>query len=368
MRVGDKDYQSIWFEEKYPDKVFVIDQRYLPFDFKIAELTSLRDAYAAIKDMMVRGAPVIGACAAWGMYLAARDLDNKYRMSEAIEEAARFLKTARPTAVNLEYAVNNALGLISSAFSREEKIDAAKQFAQDFCISEIKACQKIGQNGLGLIEEIAQKQPGKPVNVLTHCNAGWLACIDYGTALAPIYAAHRKGILVHVWVSETRPRNQGARLTAWELEQAGVPYTIIVDNAAGHIMQHKQVDLCIVGSDRTTQAGDVANKIGTYLKAVAAHHNGIPFYVALPASTIDFSISSGIDQIEIEERGANEVHQVEGQLEDWFVELRITPEKSKAINYSFDVTPSSLVTSLITERGVCVATEEGIKSLFPENF
>ena len=366
MKVEGRDYQSIWFEEKHPDRVFVIDQRYLPFNFKITELKNLKEAYSAIKDMLVRGAPVIGACAAWGMYLAALSPESADNMDDKLSQAADYLKSSRPTAVNLEYAVDESLKRIKGAFSREEKIESAKYFAQDYSVAEIKACQQIGKYGLKIIEKIAQKKNNEPVNILTHCNAGWLACIDYGTALSPIYAAHRKGIPVHVWVSETRPRNQGARITAWELGQEQVPYTLIVDNAAGHIMQANQVDMCIVGSDRTTKQGDVANKIGTYLKAIAAKENGLPFYVALPSSSIDFSIIDGVTEIPIEERDSKEIHQVEGQLEDWYVELRISPEGAKAANFGFDVTPARLVTSLITERGICDATQSAIERMFPE--
>jgi methylthioribose-1-phosphate isomerase len=368
MKVGDKNYQSIWFENKQPDRVFIIDQRYLPFDLKIEELLCVKDAFVAIKDMHVRGAPVIGACAAWGLYLAAYDPDNYHHMNEAMIAAANYLKSARPTAVNLEHAIYNSLREILKGSSREEKIQIAREFAEDYCVKEIKACQKIGQFGLSLIEEISKSKDGKPVNILTHCNAGWLACIDYGTALAPVYSAYFKGIPIHVWVSETRPRNQGTRLTSWELKQAGVPHTLIVDNTAGHLMQNGLVDLCLVGSDRTTTNGDVANKIGTYLKALASQENSIPFYVALPSSSIDFTIKDGLKQIPIEERDEHEIHFIEGQLEDWVVELRLSPEGAKAVNYSFDITPSRLITKLITERGICDASEEGIKSLFPEKF
>lgn len=366
MKVGDQEYQSIWFDNKQPDRVFVIDQRCLPYDLKVEELNSLKDVYNAIKEMHVRGAPVIGACAAWGLYLAALEPGNSLQMEEALTNAANYLKSSRPTAVNLEHAVTNSLKEILKGYSREEKIQIAKEFAQDYSVAEVKSCQKIGQFGLTLIEEIAQKKDGKPVNILTHCNAGWLACIDYGTALAPVFAAYQKGIPIHVWVSETRPRNQGTRLTAWELKQANVPYTIIVDNTAGHLMQHSMVDICIVGTDRTTANGDVANKIGTYLKALAANDNQVPFYVAAPSSSIDFAIKNGLTEIPIEERDEQEIHHVEGQIEDWVVELRLSPEGAKAANYSFDITPARLVTKLITERGICNASEDGIKSLFPE--
>lgn len=368
MKVGDQDYQTIWFDNKHPEKVSIIDQRYLPFDFKIEELISLKDTYTAIKEMHVRGAPVIGACAVWGLYLATIDPTNYNEMDEALTHAANYLKSARPTAVNLEHAVDSSLKEIVKGCSREEKIQIAREFAQDYCVKEIKSCQKIGQFGLSVIEEIAKKKAGGSVNILTHCNAGWLACIDYGTALAPVYSAFFKGIDVHVWVSETRPRNQGTRLTAWELKQAGVPYTLIVDNVAGHLMQNGMVDICLVGSDRTTANGDVANKIGTYLKALAAQDNQIPFYVAMPSSSIDFSIKDGRKEIPIEERDEREIHHIEGLLEDWVVELRLSPEGARAANYSFDITPSRLISKLITERGICDASEDGIKGLFPENF
>ncbi|MEA3443375.1 MAG: S-methyl-5-thioribose-1-phosphate isomerase [Bacteroidota bacterium] len=368
MKVGNQYYQSIWYDKDKPDRIFIIDQRYLPFDFKIAELKSLDDVYKAIREMQVRGAPVIGACAAYGLYLAAFDPANYSNIDEKLFEAANYLKSARPTAVNLEYAVFNSLKKIVKAYTREEKIRVARDFAISYSNAEIEACRKIGEFGLQIIEEISEKKENKPVNILTHCNAGWLACIDYGTALAPVYAAHEKGIPVHVWVDETRPRNQGARLTTWELEQAGVPYTLIVDNAGGHLMQNGLVDLCLVGSDRITNNGDVANKTGTYLKALAAYDNKIPFYVALPSSSIDFSISDGLKQISIEERDENEVHKIEGILQDWVVEIRISPEETKAANYGFDITPSRLVSGLITERGTCNASEEGIKGLYPEKF
>ncbi len=368
MRVGDKEYQSIWFEEQQPDRIFIIDQRYLPFDFKIKELKSLDDVYVAIKEMHTRGAPVIGACGVWGLYLTAIDPANYNQMDDALINAAEYLKSTRPTAVNLEHALYRSLKEIIKGYSREEKIQIARDVAISYAKNEVIACKEIGQYGLSLIEEVYNRKKKETVNILTHCNAGWLACIDYGTALAPVYAAHEKGIPVHVWVSETRPRNQGARLTTWELEQAGVPYTLIVDNAAGHIMQNKMVDLCIVGSDRTTSNGDVANKIGTYLKALSAKDNGIPFYSAFPSSSIDFSLVNGLKEITIEERSENEVNCIEGSLQDWVVEVRLSPESTKAGNFGFDITPSGFISGLITERGICEASRDGIKNLFPEKF
>ena len=311
--------------------------------------------------MAVRGAPLIGATAAYGMYLAAKT------PGVAIEDAAKALAATRPTAVDLFFAISGSLQAMATTTDPATKTQAALQYARHFAQTSAAHCRAIGEHGLELIRAIAQKKPGQTVHILTHCNAGWLACIDYGTATAPIYLAHDAGIPVHVWVDETRPRNQGSKLTAYELLHHGVPHTVITDNAGGHLMQHGMVDMVIVGSDRTTRQGDVANKIGTYLKALAAHDNGVPFYVALPESSFDWTIRDGIAEIPIEERDATEVKYIEGWSEGRMHSVLITPEASPAKNYGFDVTPARLVTGLITERGVCAARESALLELYPEH-
>ena len=356
--------QTIWFNFD-KNLVETIDQRRLPFQYKIIEIQSLEEAHFAITDMIVRGAPLIGVMAAYGMYFAAKNFSGTDFIS-GMKEAAGWLKSSRPTAVNLSFAVDEAISLISGEKTIAENTTLLLEYAELLKQKEIDFSKNIGMNGLTLIQKIAQIKEGQPVQVLTHCNAGRLACVELGTATAPIYLAHEAGIPVHIWVDETRPRNQGARLTAWELGDAGIPHTIIPDNAGGHLMQHGMVDLVIVGSDRTTLNGDVANKIGTYLKALAAADNGIPFYVALPSTTIDWNLTDGIQQIPIEQRDGREVSVMEGVLNDEIHEFRITPENSQVANYGFDVTPARLVTGLITERGVCKATRDGILSLFPE--
>jgi methylthioribose-1-phosphate isomerase len=362
MRIDGTHYRTIWME-KDPGVVKVIDQRYLPFEFRILELKSYQDAFDAIASMAVRGAPLIGVTAAFGLYLAAYRSGSK-GWCEEIGAAAEKLVLARPTAVNLKYAVDLLMEKVICSASRESMIRELFHLSIRFAEDEVNRSKKIGEHGLPLIEQI-HNRTSRPVKILTHCNAGWLACVDYGTATAPIYLAHDKGIPVHVWVDETRPRNQGARLTAYELGQHGVPHTVIVDNAGGHLMQQGAIDLVIVGSDRTTRTGHVANKIGTYLKALAAMDNGIPFYVALPSSSIDMTFDHG-EEIVIENRAPEEVTHMEG----WNPErqstctIRILPEGSEVINPGFDITPARLVTGLITERGICKATEEGIKSLF----
>ncbi len=363
MIVNNKHFESIWWSESNAEIVSIIDQRLLPFKFVVKELRTVQDVYYAIKDMHLRGAPLIGAAAAWGMYLAVLN-SKEINFEHSLKEAASLLKSSRPTAINLAYAVDRSYNQIMSNNLYKEQLRAALSFAKDYTESEKKACRKIGLNGLPIIEEISQRKNGEVVNILTHCNAGWLACIDYGTATAPIYAAHDKGIKVHVWIDETRPRNQGSRLTAWELGQHGVPCTIIADNTGGHLMQHGQVDICIVGSDRTTAQGDVANKIGTYLKALAAFDNNIPFYVALPTSSIDLSLNKGISEIPIEIRDSKEMELIEGISNDKIVSVNIMPKDSKSINYAFDVTPSRLVTKLITERGNCYPNSKEIAALF----
>jgi len=358
-----KSLQSIWFSEQ-SGRVCIIDQRHLPHRTIIEEIASLEQMCTAIREMHLRGAPLIGVAAAYGMYLACRE-SRQAGERNTLAEAAKLLLATRPTAVNLAWAVERQLNGLQGMDDPIQRTAAALSTAREIETEDIERCRRIGEWGVHLIEEIYKKKRDT-VNVLTHCNAGWLACVRHGTATAPVYEARRRGIALHVWVDETRPRNQGARLTAWELAQAGVSHTVIVDNAGGHLMQHGRVDLVVVGSDRTTRTGDVANKIGTYLKALAARDNGVPFYVALPSSTIDWSLRDGIAEIPIEERNAEEVSFVRGALkgtqED--AEVRILPEGSPAANYAFDVTPARLVTGLITERGICPATEQGIAELF----
>ncbi|MBN2367376.1 S-methyl-5-thioribose-1-phosphate isomerase [Candidatus Woesearchaeota archaeon] len=355
MNVDGKQYRGIWVNERDKKLIQIIDQRHLPHKFIIEDLKTLDDAAIAIKDMHVRGAPLIGATAGYGMYLAALECID-------LEEAARKLKSTRPTAIDLAWAVDWQL---KETKDKTDKAAATFETANKITEEIVEQCRKIGQHGMKLIEDISRKKEG-PVNILTHCNAGWLATVDYGTATAPIYAAFDKGIKVHVWVDETRPRNQGARLTAWELLQHGIPHTIIADNVGGHLMQHGMVDMVVVGTDRTTYTGDVANKIGTYLKALAAKDTNVPFYVALPSSTFDWKTSSGMD-IPIEQRGDEEVKYIQGKDNSGeLTKVLLTPEKSPAANYAFDVTPARLVTGLITERGVCGADKEGIKKLYPE--
>lgn len=367
MKINGKHYRTIWVKKDDPTVIQAIDQRFLPHEVVIEDLKDVDAMATAIREMHVRGAGLIGAAAGYGMHLAAINAPSHSEESfmSAIFEAGEKLKATRPTAVNLEWAVNRSLEAIKAARSIDGKIAAAMRTAQAIADEDAEFCRRIGEYGLPVIEEISKRKNGKPVNILTHCNAGWLAFVDYGTATAPFYAAHSKGIKVHVYVDETRPRNQGGQLTAFELGQNNVPHTIIADNAGGHLMQHGMVDMVIVGSDRTTATGDVANKIGTYLKALAAHANRVPFYVALPSSSIDWKIRYGIKEIPIETRGEDEIKYIKGRTTDGRMEtVLITPEDSPAANYAFDVTPSYLVTALITERGICPATEEGISGLF----
>lgn len=369
MNVHGQHYRTIWLKPGDPSVVQIIEQRRLPFDFVVEELRTVVEVAVAIKDMHVRGAGLIGAAAGYGMHLAAQHAPRTSlaAFQAAVAADAARLKATRPTAVNLAWAVDRQLAAMAAAGNDiDAQIVAAFITAQQIADEDAAFCRSIGEHGVALVEEIARRKDGAPVNVLTHCNAGWLAFVDYGTATAPIYAAHDSGIPVHVWVDETRPRNQGARLTAWELGQHGVPHTVIVDNAGGHLMQHGLVDLVIVGSDRTTYTGDVANKIGTYLKALAAHDNGVPFYVALPSSTIDWAMRDGLAEIPIEERDATEVRIMDGRSHNGICEILILPETSQAANYAFDVTPARLVTGLITERGVCAASETGVLGLYPE--
>ena len=361
MKVDGKSTRTIWLE---PDgwSVGIIDQTALPHRFATLRLTALDDMVRAIKSMQVRGAPLIGAAAAYGMCLAlCADPSD-----DAIERAYATLHATRPTAINLKWALDEIVAAVRNQ-PREARVAAAYRRAAEICDEDVAINQAIGRHGLKLIEAIAARKPGKPVNVLTHCNAGWLAVVDLGTATAPIYMAHDKGIGIHVWVDETRPRNQGASLTAWELGRHGVPHTVIADNTGGHLMQHGMVDLVMVGTDRVTAQGDVCNKIGTYLKALAANDNNVPFYVALPSPTIDFAVSDGVAEIPIEQRGAEEQSAMTGRTADGRIEtVQIVPDGSAVANYAFDVTPARLVTGLITERGVLEASRESLKTAFPE--
>lgn len=363
MRIENKHYRTIWLDEEDPGIVRVIDQRKLPFEFEILELRSLEDACFAIRDMVVRGAPLIGVTAAFGLYLAGLNSDPK-SWCDDVHKAGEQLIATRPTAVNLKYAVDLGLKDLNCDGSREEMIQSLFHMAMQLAETEVERSRMIGEHGFQVIRDCYEKTLST-VNILTHCNAGWLACVDYGTATAPIYKAHDEGIPVHVWVDETRPRNQGARLTAYELGQHGIAHTVIVDNAGGHLMQRGQVDMVIVGSDRTIRTGDVANKIGTYLKALAAHDNHIPFYVALPSSTIDMTLAKG-SEIEIENRDAGEVSHILGWDEEKgkASQLRVIPPGSDVLNPGFDVTPACLVSGLITEKGICPASEEAILKLF----
>lgn len=367
MNVDGKPHRTIWLKPGDDSIVQIIDQRYLPHRYIVEDLRDYRAGVTAIRDMLVRGAPLIGATAAWSLYLACLESQDSERQLPFLQAAADALMATRPTAVNLRWAIRRVMESLSDVSGNDARARVARAQAEAICEEDVEICRSLGNHGLALIEDLARSKGGEPVNVLTHCNAGWLATIDWGTATAPIYLAHQRGIPVHVWVDETRPRNQGANLTAWELAQEGVPHTVIVDNAGGHLMQHGQVDICITGTDRTASSGDVANKIGTYLKALAAKDNGVPFYVALPSTTIDWEATDGLTEIPIEERPAHEVSSVSGiDPRGDLVDVRITPENSPAKNYAFDVTPARLVTGLITERGICSASEQGLRSLFPE--
>ncbi|HTX04341.1 MAG TPA: S-methyl-5-thioribose-1-phosphate isomerase [Steroidobacteraceae bacterium] len=357
MKIAGTPYRTIWPLDS--GAVRVIDQSRLPFELVTLDLSTLEDAARAIKTMVVRGAPLIGATAAYGLALALRTDPSDRR----IEEAARVLQATRPTAVNLAWALARVRGVLAH-LPPARRFEAAFRAAGDICEADVEQCRAIGAHGLEIIRR--QAKVGIRTNILTHCNAGWLACVDWGTALAPIYMAHDAGVPVHVWVDETRPRNQGAALTAYELKSHGVPHTVIVDNLGGLLMQRGEVDLVIVGSDRVTACGDVCNKVGTYLKALAARDNDVPFYAALPASTIDWALERGRD-IEIEERSAVEVIEVTGRTAAGGIgSVRVVPEGSAALNLAFDVTPARLITGIITERGVCPASAEGLSSLYPE--
>tara|TARA_B100001093_G_scaffold7960_1_gene7729 strand:+ start:513 stop:1583 length:1071 start_codon:yes stop_codon:yes gene_type:complete len=355
MKIDNKEYKTIWYEDNV---VKIIDQTKLPHQFIIKSLKTVKDAINAIKIMEVRGAPLIGGTAAYGVALAVKENTNPRFLKKSSEE----LIDSRPTAINLKWAVNRMMKKISDV-SDDEILDKAFNEAKDICDEDEKFCENIGINGLKIIEEIYNKTK-KTVNILTHCNAGWLATINWGTATSPIYHAHQKGIPIHIWVDETRPRNQGANLTSYELNEENIPNTIIADNTGGILMQRGEVDMCIVGTDRTLSNGDVCNKIGTYLKALAAHDNNIPFYVALPSSTIDWEIKEGKD-IPIEERNSEELSHIEGLDENNKIKkILIYPEKSNSMNLAFDVTPAKYVTGLITEKGISKASSEGLKKLF----
>ncbi|MFM9863339.1 MAG: S-methyl-5-thioribose-1-phosphate isomerase [Micropepsaceae bacterium] len=361
MKIHGRHYRTIWVAAD-GWSVEVIDQTKLPFAFVTKRLASAEEAAEAIKAMVVRGAPLIGATGAYALCMALR----RDASDEALERAYDMLVKTRPTAINLKWALDEMMASVRNQ-PADRRVAAAYARAAQLCDDDVATNEAIGRHGLALIEAIAAKKRGAIVNVLTHCNAGWLACVDWGTALAPIYMAHDKGIAIHVWVDETRPRNQGGSLTAYELGAHGVKHSIIADNAGGHYMQHGDVDMCIVGTDRTTASGDVANKIGTYLKALAAHDNGVPFYVALPSSTIDWTIADGVKQIEIEERSGREITHVQGRTAAGEVlTVELTAPGSPARNPAFDVTPARLVTGLITERGIAAATREGLLKLFPE--
>jgi methylthioribose-1-phosphate isomerase len=366
MNVRGKHYRTIWLTEGRDERVRIIDQRFLPHRFVIEDLRTVKQVAVAIADMHVRGAGLIGATAGYGMFLAARSATRGWGFDERMRSAGEQLKRTRPTAVNLAWAVDRQLAAMREGQGIAHKIEIAKNTARQIADEDAHFCRRIGEHGLELLRRISRNKKGAPVNILTHCNAGWLAFVDHGSATAPIYAAHDFGIAVHVWVDETRPRSQGAKLTAWELGQHGVPHTVIADNTGGHLMQRGMVDLVIVGTDRTTRTGDVANKIGTYLKALAAKDNRVPFYVALPSSSFDWRMRDGRKEIPIEQRGAEEVRHADGWCNGKHVEVRVAPKGSPAANYGFDVTPARLVTGLITERGICRATERSILALFPE--
>ena len=360
MLVQGTPYRTVWMPDAAT--VRIIDQRRLPWAFEVADLRTVAEVAAAIKDMAVRGAGCIGATAAYGMVLAAREAQTPADLAQL----AQALTATRPTAVNLAWAVKRQLAAINKV-GFDFRVEVTQQTAERVADEDAAACEAIGKHGLRLLEELATERPGRPLNILTHCNAGWLAFVDHGSATGPIYAAQAAGIPIHVWVDETRPRAQGARLTAWELAQQGVPHTVIADNTGGHLMQHGQVDLVITGADRVTRAGDAANKIGTYLKALAAKDNAVPFYVALPSSTFDWDIRDGVREIAIEQRGGEELSHAEGvDKEGREVMIRTVPAESPVANYGFDVTPARLITGLISERGVCNASEPEIQRLFPE--
>ena len=366
MNINGKHYRTIWPAEHDNKVVQIIDQRHLPHRFVVEDLKTVDDFAVAIKEMHVRGAGLIGATAGFGMYCAAITAPDA-DFNEFINKAAEKLKKTRPTASNLAWAVGRQLLAMDQETSPQAKRERAYQTACAIADEDADFCKQIGEHGREIIAKISARKNGEPVNILTHCNAGWLAFVDYGSATAPIYAAHQAGIRVHVWVDETRPWLQGAKLTSWELKEEGVPHTLIADNTGGHLMQHGQVDMVIVGTDRTTRCGDVANKIGTYLKALAAKDNDVPFYVALPSSTFDWDICNGVKDIPIEQRSGREITHINGLNENNELQtITIAPDNTSTANYGFDVTPARLITELITERGIIKADEEDILRLYPE--
>ncbi len=369
MNVPGPDFRTIWLHPDDSECVQIIDQRRLPHRYEVCDLRSHGEGAEAIREMLVRGAPLIGATAAWSLYLAALEAERAGlkgpERAEFVRRAAATLEATRPTAVNLHWALRRMLRCLDEARPSDALAQRLAGEAETICDEDVEISRRIGEHGLRLIEEIAERKAGQPVNILTHCNAGALATINWGTATAPMYIAAERGIPIHVWVDETRPRNQGSQLTAWELAQAGIDHTVIVDNAGGHLMQTGRVDLCITGTDRTTRTGDVANKIGTYLKALAARDNGVPFFVALPSTTIDWDLDDG-QRIPIEERSAKEVTDIPGLDGGEIRTVCTVGEGSAAANPAFDVTPARLVTGLITERGICEASEAGLAALFPE--
>jgi methylthioribose-1-phosphate isomerase len=362
MNIGGKHYRSIWPDGKDLSLVWIIDQRKLPFAFELVALRNIDDVCSSITSMAVRGAPLIGATAAWGIALSALAHSGQAHPVAEIKKDASRLKATRPTAINLAWAVDKMIDILEQKNDCTNIASLARKAASDLCEEDIERCRRTGLNGLPLIEALSKKKNGRRVNILTHCNAGWLATVDYGTALAPVYMAYNKGIDVHVWVDETRPRNQGARLTAFELGNHGVPFTLITDNTGGHLMQHGMVDIVIVGCDRATINGDVANKIGTYLKALAAFDNNIPFYSAFPVSSFDPSLNN-ISGIPVEERDPAEVTLIEGKGVNGITIVQICPDNTPVANYGFDVTPARLITGLITDKGICKPLRKEIESL-----
>lgn len=359
MQINGQHFHTIWADRDNSEWIKIIDQNQLPFLFQLKTLKTFNEAYEAITQMTVRGAPLIGVTAAYGIYLGLKEHKDRNLDVATIKYLCDKMKTARPTAINLAWAVDEMYYTLKGITQITKAKTLAFQKAEALKQQEIAASEQIGEYGLRIISEIAEMKKGETVHILTHCNAGWLACIDWGTATAPIYKAHLRGIKLHVWVDETRPRNQGSKLTAFELRQEGVPHTVIPDNTGGHLMQHGMVDLVLVGSDRTTRTGDVCNKIGTYLKALAARDNNIPFYVALPTSSFDLNLSDGLLEIPIEEREPNEVRFMEGKEG----KTQVVPDGSPVANYGFDVTPARLVSGLITEKGICMANEKAIQDL-----
>lgn len=359
--------RTIWYRADSEEVIEVIDQRFLPHENKTFAIHNVEDAVYAIKEMVVRGAPLIGVTAAYAMYLSALDYHEIFDRENYFSITYKKLLNTRPTAINLKWALDEQIKVVSKSTNKPELVHNLKNRADTIALEDMDMCQHIGLHGIKLIEDIFVQKPFKPVQIMTHCNAGRLATVEWGTATSAIYQAHKRGIPIHVWVNETRPRSQGASLTAWELAEAGVPHTLIVDSAAGHIMQRNQVDMIITGADRVASNGDVCNKIGTYMKALAARENNIPFYVAFPASTIDWDIINGKTQIPIEERDSEEILWVRGvDRSNKLTEIRISHNQCNVTNYAFDITPAKLISGFITERGICEANEQGLRTLYPE--